>query len=142
MVTLLTPNLNETAQLTGKRAGNVDDMINAAEALLDLGSQAVLVKGGHLDGLELYNVYADRQGGRKTFAYPFINSLNTHGTGCTLASAIASHIARGQSLTEAIASAGNYVNIAIKEGQNVKTGEGYGPLNHFFKPRKLAKLNF
>lgn len=142
MVTLLTPNLNETTQLTGKHAGNVDDMINAAEALLDLGSQAVLVKGGHLHGLELYNVYADRQGVRKTFAYPFINSLNTHGTGCTLASAIAAYIARGQSITEAIASAGNYVNIAIKEGQNVKTGEGSGPLNHFFKPRKLAKLNF
>lgn len=103
MVTLLTPNLNETTQLIGKHAGNIDDMINAAEALLDLGSQGVLVKGGHLDGTELYNVYADRQGERKTFAYPFINSLNTHGTGCTLASAIASYIARGQSLTEAIA---------------------------------------
>ncbi|WP_114940742.1 bifunctional hydroxymethylpyrimidine kinase/phosphomethylpyrimidine kinase [Mucilaginibacter endophyticus] len=142
MVTLLTPNLNETTQLTGKQVGNVDDMMDAAETLLNLGCQSVLVKGGHLNGAELYNVYADQQGKRETFAYSFINSLNTHGTGCTLASAIAAYTARGQSITEAIASAGIYVNIAIKEGQNIKTGEGCGPLNHFFNPRKLAKLNF
>jgi len=142
MITLLTPNLNETTQITGKHVSNIDDMTDAAEALLNLGCQGVLVKGGHLNGAELYNVYADKQGKRETFTYPFIKSLNTHGTGCTLASAIAAYVARGQSITEAIASAGIYVNIAIKEGQNIKTGEGCGPLNHFFNPRKLAKLNF
>ncbi|SEM83982.1 hydroxymethylpyrimidine/phosphomethylpyrimidine kinase [Mucilaginibacter gossypiicola] len=141
VVTLLTPNLNETTRLIGIQIDNITYMIEAAETLLNLGCQGVLVKGGHLDGSELYNVYADQQGKRETFAYPFIKSLNTHGTGCTLASAIAAYIARGHSITEAIASAGVYVNIAIKEGQNVKTGEGYGPLNHFFKPRKLAKLD-
>ncbi|OCX50425.1 bifunctional hydroxymethylpyrimidine kinase/phosphomethylpyrimidine kinase [Mucilaginibacter sp. PPCGB 2223] len=141
MVTLLTPNLNETAQLIGKQASNADDMKKAAETLLNLGSHAVLVKGGHLTGAELYNVYADQQGERKTLAYPFVATSNTHGTGCTLASAIAACMARGQSLIEAIDAAGEYVNIAIKEGRNVKTGEGYGPLNHFFRPRKQAKIN-
>jgi len=140
MVTLLTPNLNEAAQITGKQISNVDDMQKTAEALLDLGSPAVLVKGGHLDGAELYNVYADRHGGRKILVYPFIVTSNTHGTGCTLASAIAAYMARGQSLPEAVASAGEYGNRALKEGRNVKIGEGFGPLNHFFKPRKLVRI--
>lgn len=141
VVTLLTPNLYETTLLSGKEISDLNDMQIAAEALLDSGSRAVLVKGGHLDGAELYNIYADQGGERKTFAYPFIATSNTHGTGCTLASAIAAYMARGQSLIEAIGSAGQYVNIAIKEGSDVKTGGGCGPLNHFFNPRKLAKIN-
>lgn len=145
IATLIAPNINEAALLTGNHISNIDDMRSAALALLKYGSNAVLVKGGHLDGEVLYNVYADQSHTKETFSYPYIPSLNTHGTGCTLASAIASYIASGQSLVEAIAAAGDYVNKAIQQGRNVKTGQGCGPLNHGFKPKSLqkkrAKLN-
>ena len=140
LAALITPNLNEAALLTGNNICSVEDMQVAAQALLRLGSGAVLVKGGHLDGAELFNVYADQKGVTTSFTYPHIVSLNTHGTGCTLASAIAAYLARGQSLRDAIASAGSYVNIAIKEGADVQTGKGRGPLNHFFKPRKMMRI--
>lgn len=140
IATLITPNLNEAVLFTGSDIVNVDGMQAAAQMLLSFGSKAILVKGGHLKGLMLYNVYADQNGEKRIFSYPYIPSANTHGTGCTLASAIAAHIARGESLQDAIAAAGNYVNMAIKAGRNVKTGNGCGPLNHLFRPRKLARV--
>jgi len=139
IATLITPNINEAALFTGNHINNVENMHAAALALLKYGSKAVLVKGGHLDSETLYNVYADQAHGKTTFSYPRISSLNTHGTGCTLASAIAAYIAYGQPLVDAIAQAGNYVNMAIKQGRFVKTGEGRGPLNHFFNPKKLTR---
>lgn len=142
IATLITPNLDEAALLTGNKIDGPDSMKTAAEELLSFGSKAVLVKGGHLTGPVLYNIYADQLGETRTFSYPYILSLNTHGTGCTLASAIAANIARGESLQDAIAAAGNYINTAIKEGSNVTTGKGCGPLNHFFKPRKLARIEW
>lgn len=142
IATLITPNLDEAALLTGNTIDGLDSMQAAAEELLNFGSKAVLVKGGHLTGPVLYNIYADQLGETKTFSYPYILSPNTHGTGCTLASAIAAHIAQGKSLQDAIAAAGNYVNTAIKEGSHVSTGKGCGPLNHFFKPRKLARIKW
>lgn len=142
IATLITPNLDEAALLTGNKIDSLDSMQTVAEQLLSFGSKAVLVKGGHLTGPVLYNVYANQNGETRTFSYPYIVSPNTHGTGCTLASAIAAHIARGESLQYAIAAAGNYVSTAIKKGRNVNTGKGCGPLNHFFKPRKLARMGW
>lgn len=140
IATLITPNLNEAALFTGNDIVDTDGMQTAAQTLLKLGSKAVLIKGGHLKGEVLYNAYADQMGGKGIFSYPSILSPNTHGTGCTLASAIAAYMARGESLRDAIANAGDFVNIAIKEGRNVITGNGSGPLNHFFRPRKLARV--
>lgn len=139
LATLITPNINEAVLLTGNQISNIDDMHAAAMALLKYGNKAVLVKGGHLKGKMLYNVYADQAHTKETFSSPYIPSLNTHGTGCTLASAIAAYIASGQSLAGAIAAAGNYVNMAIKQGRYIKTGQGHGPLNHSFKPKKLTR---
>lgn len=140
IVTLITPNLNEAALFTGSEIVDIDGMQTAAQALLVFGSKAVLVKGGHLKGEVLYNVYAGQHGEKEIFSYPYILSANTHGTGCTLASAIAAYLACGESLRDAIEAAGNYVNMAIKEGRDVRTGNGCGPLNHFFQPRKLAGM--
>jgi hydroxymethylpyrimidine/phosphomethylpyrimidine kinase len=142
LATLITPNLDEAALFGGCNIVNRDDMQAVAQTLLSFGSRAVLVKGGHLKGEMLYNAYAHQDGEESIFSYSYIPSPNTHGTGCTLASAIAAYIARGESLVDAIDSAGNYVNIAIKEGRNVRTGNGCGPLNHFFKPRKLARIEW
>ena len=142
IATLITPNVDEAALVTGHKVHDAVGVQAAAEALLSFGSRAVLVKGGHLTGPVLHNIYVDRMGIKRLFSYPYISSFNTHGTGCTLASAITAYIARRESLQNAIAAAGNYVNIAIKEGRHVKTGNGCGPLNHFFKPRKLARLEW
>lgn len=141
IITLITPNIGEASLLTGTIINTLDDMKTAADNLLLAGCNAVLVKGGHLHGPELFNVYAHQNGERKTWSYQYIESLNTHGTGCTLSSAITAYLASGLSPEASIAAAGEYVNTAIKEGQNVKTGHGNGPLNHFFNPNKPLMIN-
>ena len=140
IATLITPNIDEAFLFTGHLIKQIDDMQLTASLLLELGCNAVLVKGGHLSGTELFNIYANKNGETCINSFPYINTLNTHGTGCTLSSAIAAYLAHGESLKVAINLAGDYVHKAIKEGRYVKTGNGSGPLNHFFSPRKLAGI--
>ena len=73
-------------------------------------------------------------------AVPTIHTLNTHGTGCTLSSAIAAYMALGKELPDAVRSAKNYITVALDVGADVKTGHGHGPLNHFFNPVPLIKI--
>ncbi|EHQ30294.1 bifunctional hydroxymethylpyrimidine kinase/phosphomethylpyrimidine kinase [Mucilaginibacter paludis] len=135
LATLLTPNLDETALLTGKRVNNVTDMQNAAAELLKKGCKAVLIKGGHLQGDTLYNFYLDQNADQELFSSVAVQSRNTHGTGCTLSSAIAAFLARGNSLKNAIIQAQHYIHQAIEQGAQVVTGQGHGPVNHFFNPQ-------
>ena len=137
MATLLTPNLDEAGLLVGRKINSLHEMQVAALEILETGSFAVLVKGGHLKGEKVYDVYADQDGREKTFESVYINSENVHGTGCTLSSAIAAFIALGEELEEAVTKGREYVFNAILEGKNVATGKGHGPLNHFFNPQKL-----
>ncbi|MBB6501769.1 bifunctional hydroxymethylpyrimidine kinase/phosphomethylpyrimidine kinase [Pedobacter cryoconitis] len=134
LTTLVTPNLDEAAILSGMEISTVSEMKIAARKILDLNCQAVLVKGGHLKGDQLSDIYLDKNGLEFSYENTAINSLNTHGTGCTLSSAIASFLAIGFELPAAIQKAELYVHQAIKQGVDVVTGKGKGPLNHFHAP--------
>lgn len=139
LVTLVTPNLDEAAVLSGISITGVDDMKAAAVKILETGCNAVLVKGGHLSGTQLYDVYLDRDGKEHIISSEAISTNNTHGTGCTLSSAIAAFLARGTDLITAIENASVYMHQAIAAGMDVKTGEGHGPVNHFFDPMKQIR---
>jgi hydroxymethylpyrimidine/phosphomethylpyrimidine kinase len=128
LVDCLTPNLTEAAALIGAPlAANEDEMTGQGRALLALGPSAVLMKGGHLAGDEAVDLLVTAEGVRR-FAAPRLASQNLHGTGCTLSSAIAAHIALGADLAEAVAAAKTFVGAAIERGRDVKLGEGRGPL--------------
>ncbi len=124
---LLTPNLPEAEALTGLAISSVDDMARAGQALRALGAPAVLMKGGHLDGDDLTDLLLTADG-VTAFRGRRIATTSTHGTGCTLASAIATGLAQGLSLTHAVARAREYVRQAIATAPGY--GRGHGPLNH------------
>jgi len=124
---VITPNLPEAEKLCGLVVRDVAGMRRAAEALLALGCRAVLLKGGHLDGDVVTDLLATRDG-VETFESPRIRTTNTHGTGCTLASAVATGLAQAVPLREAVARAREYVRRAILTAPGF--GRGYGPLNH------------
>lgn len=126
---LITPNLPEAEVLTGAVIANADDMPAAAASLAALGPKAVLLKGGHLPGDgPLVDVLLDDEGQLHRFEDTRIDTVNTHGTGCTLASATACGIAQGLSMADAVARARGYVRSAILS--NPGYGNGHGPLNH------------
>ena len=132
---VVTPNLDEAGWLLGRAIGGVDALEAAAQDLLRLGAQAALLKGGHLPGDWVVDVLAI-QGEPQTHRLESqrITTHNGHGTGCTLSSAIASHLALGLSLAQAVAQARGYILGAIAAGADVSTGKGHGPLNHGYAP--------
>jgi hydroxymethylpyrimidine/phosphomethylpyrimidine kinase len=127
LATLLTPNLPEAEVLTGLDIASEDAMRRAADALIQLGAPAVLLKGGHLPGDEVVDLLAT-EGGVELFRAPRIVTRHTHGTGCTLASAIATGLAQGMTLREAVTRGRAYVRAAIAAAPGF--GRGHGPLNH------------
>jgi len=139
LATLVTPNLDEAAILAEMEIKNLEDMETAAKKIIGFGCAAVLVKGGHLKGKRLLDVYLDQNGHQEIFESEWIDTNNTHGTGCSLSSAIAAFTARKLPLLPAIAAAKTYIHDAIESGKDVKTGEGNGPINHFFNPVKLIR---
>ncbi len=138
---LVTPNLPEASYLLGRPVTRRADMERAARELIELGCQAVLLKGGHLaeagqDSLDDLLMSAD--GSVRVFSHPRIDTRNLHGTGCTLAAAIASQLARGDALEQAVGTALDFVAQAIAAGADLRLGAGNGPLNHGFAPRVLG----
>ncbi|MDR3437948.1 bifunctional hydroxymethylpyrimidine kinase/phosphomethylpyrimidine kinase [Telmatospirillum sp.] len=127
MAWLVTPNLPEAEALTGLAVNDVDGMIAAGQVLMARGSKAVLVKGGHLVGPRLVDVLITADG-VETFEQERIDTTSTHGTGCTLASAIATGLAQDLPVKEAVARARRYVRQAILSAPGF--GHGHGPLNH------------
>ncbi len=125
--TLITPNVREAAALSGLSIRSPDDLAAAARQLLELGPAAVLVKGGHLPGATVTDWLIWRDGA-EAFSAPRSPSRNTHGTGCTLASAIATGLAQGLALNAAVQRALAYVQAAIRSAPDL--GTGCGPLNH------------
>ena len=127
MADLITPNVPEAALLTGLKIDDVDDLTKAGDALLKMNVYAALMKGGHLDGKSVFDVLVSEEGAN-IMSGPRIHSRHTHGTGCTLASAVAANMAIGLPLEEAVMTAREFVFQAIKSAP--KLGKGNGPLNH------------
>jgi hydroxymethylpyrimidine/phosphomethylpyrimidine kinase len=128
---LITPNLGEAAQLLAAgTARSRREMEQQAEALLAFGPAAVLLKGGHFgEGEQAADVLVTAAGAR-WYEAEWIDTPNTHGTGCTLASAIAAQCARGVALGEAVAAAKAYLTRALAAGAGLKVGHGHGPVDH------------
>jgi hydroxymethylpyrimidine/phosphomethylpyrimidine kinase len=124
---LITPNAPEAARLAGIAVDSVDDAVLAGSILKERGARAVLVKGGHIEGETVTDVLVDETGIQR-FVSPRIRSTSTHGTGCTLASAIAVGLAQDMGLREAVIRARSFVQEAIRTG--LPFGHGAGPLNH------------
>ena len=135
--TLITPNLDEAGLLVGTPLTSTDDMETAALTLRAQGARAVLIKGGHLPGETVIDLLLTESGEKIWMKAPRIHSTNTHGTGCTLSSAIASHLALGESLVEAVRAARLYVREALQAGALVRTGNCGGPLNHSHSPAAM-----
>lgn len=136
LATLITPNLPEAEEILGIKIENLDQMKEAALKLKELGPKAVLVKGGHLkdDATDLlFN-------GENFIFLPQerINTKHTHGTGCTLSSAIAANLAKGMNVDEAVKEGKRYITIAIEHG--FKLGKGVGPTNHFYELYKKSDI--
>ena len=126
-VSLITPNIPEAEILTKKTISSVDDMISAARILMSLGAKNVLLKGGHLKSRIMYDIFLSKNE-ILVFKNKKINTKNTHGTGCTLSSAIATYYSCGKTLKKSCEMAIKYVNHSI--GTGPKYGKGHGPINH------------
>ncbi len=120
---LVTPNLAEAAALSGLAVADVAAMVRAGQAIRAMGAAAVLVKGGHLAGERLTDVLVDAEG-VATFAGGRIATRHLHGTGCTLAAAITTHLARGQPLRTAVAAGRDYLRAAILAAPGLGAGQG------------------
>lgn len=129
LASLVTPNVPEAEVLTGLGIGSVDDLEHAGRAMLALGRGAVLAKGGHLDGDRCIDVLVTA-GGARRLESPRVRTRHTHGTGCTLSSAIASYVVRGHDLPDAVTSAKDYLTRALVAGAVLELGRGSGPVDH------------
>jgi hydroxymethylpyrimidine/phosphomethylpyrimidine kinase len=130
--TLLTPNLLEAAALLNKPvAQNITEMQQQSEMLLAMGAQAVLMKGGHAQGDKATDLLLTTDG-IELFSAARIATKNTHGTGCTLASAIAAGLAKKLSLRDAVAQAKEYLHNALMHSNKLNIGQGAGPVHHFY----------
>ncbi|HSG80900.1 MAG TPA: bifunctional hydroxymethylpyrimidine kinase/phosphomethylpyrimidine kinase [Gemmatimonadota bacterium] len=128
---VVTPNLPEAALLAGREVESVDDMKAAAEAIVAAGARSVLLKGGHLSGTTLIDVYYDGESWRE-WSGPRLETRHTHGTGCTLSAAICAGLALGRSRLEAVEAARRFTRRAIEAAPGL--GAGHGPLNHWVSP--------
>ncbi len=133
ITTIITPNLPEASELTGINSASYGNMPAIAAKLLELGSKAVLVKGGHLEEKTSNDLYLDNSGKTFWLEGSRIDSRNVHGTGCTFSAAIAAYLARGMELEEACRLAKDYLFGAIEAAKNETIGKGCGPVHHFYR---------
>ncbi|MFQ6015703.1 MAG: bifunctional hydroxymethylpyrimidine kinase/phosphomethylpyrimidine kinase [Anaerolineae bacterium] len=128
---VITPNRHEATVLAGLEVESLEDMKRAAVAIHGLGARYVVVKGGHLpDTAESIDILYDGEGFTE-FASPRVETKNTHGTGCTFASAIAAELAKGSGVKEAVGAAKEYITAALQHGAKLRLGRGHGPVHHF-----------
>ncbi|MCA1613021.1 MAG: bifunctional hydroxymethylpyrimidine kinase/phosphomethylpyrimidine kinase [Acidobacteria bacterium] len=132
---IITPNIPEAERLTGMRIESEEDMRRAARLIREMGARAVLVKGGHLtgDAVDLL----DDEGRVRLFRAPRVETSSTHGTGCTLAAAVAACLARGLPLADAVEAAKRFVTAAIRRAPAL--GRGHGPVRHDIRVRFTAE---
>jgi len=136
-VNLITPNIPEAEVLTGVKIKNKEDMILAANKLLSIGAKNVLLKGGHLNSKKVEDIFMNKSD-FKIFITPRYKTKNTHGTGCTLSSAITTFISCGKSVKKACDLGIKYVNSAILTNPNY--GKGHGPINHLNSMKIIKKF--
>ena len=137
-MTLITPNIPEAEILTNTKIQNREDMIFAAKRLLNTGAKNVLIKGGHLKSKFVQDVFINKAG-IKIFNSMRYKTRNTHGTGCTLSSAITTFLSCGKPIKKSCELGIKYVNSAIKT--NPKYGKGHGPINHLNSMKLDKKFN-
>ncbi len=131
LAALITPNIAEAAVLLGAdEARNEEEMEKQGTELLARGARAVLIKGGHLRGAQAVDLLVTAEGIER-FAAPRVRTRNTHGTGCTLSSAVAAGLAKGASLREAVTAAKAFITAALKRADELGIGKGRGPVHHF-----------
>jgi hydroxymethylpyrimidine kinase/phosphomethylpyrimidine kinase/thiamine-phosphate diphosphorylase len=135
---VVTPNLDELGMMAGRRLADETTAIEAGRILLASGARAVLIKGGHLPGERLSDILIDADGERLRVVAARIPTLNLHGTGCSLSSAIAAHLARGAALDEAVRAGTTYVREGLRSARWLRFGAGHGPLDHAHSPMRLA----
>ena len=134
MARVITPNIPEAEILLGEAISKQGDLPAAARRLAERYDVSVLLKAGHLVNDELIDIFYNHETGETIELHAWrIDSLNTHGTGCTLSSALAAQLAKGLPLTEAVRAAKAYINTAIIHGANYRIGHGHGPVCHFFR---------
>lgn len=134
MARVVTPNLPEAEILLGRPVGGPERMAEAARCMGERYGVSVLLKAGHLVGDELVDVCYDRESGELlSLAAPRVETRNTHGTGCTLSSAVAAYLARGCSLADAVRAGKEYIHAAICAGAAMDIGKGHGPVCHFYR---------
>ncbi len=134
LASVVTPNLDEAALLVGQDITDANDLLPAGERLLGMGANAVLIKGGHLPGDRVSDLLVRVNQDPVWWHGDRIETANTHGTGCTLSSAIAAFMAQGVDLVTAVGNARDVIRQALRAGAGVTTGRGSGPLNHFAAP--------
>lgn len=141
LTTLLTPNTHEASRLTGIAINSLEDQCRAGQILLQKGCKAVLMKGGHFEQDTKIDILLTPNQAPLYFTASTIDTLNTHGTGCTLSSAIAGYLSLGHSLHDSVAAAKEYITQALKAGKDIHIGQGHGPVNHFFNPSILQPIH-
>lgn len=130
---VITPNIPEAEIMLGRKIENLDEMRKAVRLLGELGSKYVLLKGGHLDKPESADLLFNSTNGKtEEFKFSKINTINSHGTGCTLASAVAAHMAMGLPVEEAVVLSKTYITLALEGGKDYRLGKGHGPVHHFY----------
>ncbi len=131
---VITPNIPEAEILLGRNISEQDELPELAKSLSNGRKVSVLLKAGHLTGDELTDVFYNAESDEVIkLSSQRLETMNTHGTGCTLSSAIAAQLAKGLSLNDSVINAKNYINEAIVNGVNYKIGNGHGPVHHFYK---------
>jgi len=133
LATVITPNIPEAEIISGMRIGSEEQFLPAADILLKSGAKSVLLKAGHLTGETLTDMLFVSGLAPISFSSPRLKTNNTHGTGCTLSSAIASFLAKGMTLPDAVSYATEYIHQAIKAGGAYRLGKGHGPVHHFYQ---------
>ena len=137
LATIVTPNIPEAEAMADMKIVSDDDVWTVAARILNFGCKAVLIKGGHAEGTTKTDRLLTADGTRHEYCSATINTPNTHGTGCTLSSAITAFLARGCRLDEAVGKAKEYLEKALDAGKEVAVGHGHGAVDHFFNPEKL-----
>lgn len=127
---LVTPNMPEAQALSGVKVNALDDFESAAEIIMDMGVKNLLIKGGHFMGDAVDVLYTPD--GNYSMCNQRIATKSTHGTGCTLSSAITAFLAKGMDMVSAVEAAKNYITMAIVSADKLNVGKGHGPTNHFY----------
>lgn len=142
LASIVTPNIPEAEILAGMKIKDSNDARIAARRIATYGCPDILIKGGHQTGRNKTDYLFDFSSSpysEYVFTEQTIDTKNTHGTGCTLSSAIAAFLARGMQMADAVACAKSFIHKALAAGKDVKIGDGHGPVNHFFAPEPLIK---